>query len=152
MSFDSFSLDFLGWFYTIVCAIAIAAGVAIMLHLHYSGTLKTRYKDYSIWNDIMLTVIWTIGLAGGALVLDRSQWGQFLLQLFCWMLIALVCTSSATRLYTLHKLKAKMPISPQEYRTTIMALVMVVVPIVLFAIATIGSLRTEEARRAFGIH
>jgi len=152
MSFDSFSLDFLGWFYTIACAIAIAAGVAIMLHLHYSGTIKSRYKDYSIWNDIMLTVIWTIGLAGGALVLDRNQWGQFLLQLFCWMLIALVCTSSATRLYTLHRLKTKMPISPQEYRTTIMALVVVVVPIVLFAIATIGSLRTEEARRAFGIH
>ena len=152
MSFDTFSLDFLGWFYTIACAIAIAAGVAIMMHLHYSGMLKTRYKEYSIWNDIMLTVIWVIGLAGGALVLDRSQWGQFLLQLFCWMLIALVCTSSATRLFTLSKLRKKVPISPQEYRTTIMGVVMVVVPIVLFALATIGSLRTEEARRAFGIH
>ena len=152
MSFDSFSLDFLGWFYTLACAVAIAAGVAIMLHLHYSGMLKVRYKDYSIWNDIMLTVIWAIGLAGGVLVLDRSQWGQFLLQLFCWMLIALVCTSSATRLYTLQKLRKHMPISPQEFRTTIMGVVLVVVPIVLFALATIGSLRTEDARRAFGIH
>ena len=152
MSFDPFSLDFLGWFYTIACAIAIAAGVAIMLHLHYSGMLKVRYKEYSIWNDIMLTVIWTFGLAGGVLVLERSQWGQFLLQLFCWMLIALVLTSSATRLYTLQKLKQKIPITPQQHRTTIIGVVIMVVPIVLFALATIFSLRTEEARRAFGIH
>lgn len=149
---DPFSLDFLGWFYTLACAVAIAAGVAIMLHLHYSGMLKVRYKDYSIWNDIMLTVIWAIGLAGGALVLDRSQWGQFLLQLFCWMLIALVGTSSASRLYALHRLRKKLPISPQEFRATIMGVILVAVPIVLFALATIGSLRTEDARRAFGLH
>ncbi|OGA29965.1 MAG: hypothetical protein A3I01_08050 [Betaproteobacteria bacterium RIFCSPLOWO2_02_FULL_65_24] len=149
---DTFSLEFIGWFYTLVCAVAIAAGAAIMLFLHSTGRLQTRYKQYSIWNDIMLMVIWMIGLAGGVGVLDLSQWGQFLLQLFCWMLIALVTTSAASRLYAAHRLSKKITISPREWRGTIIGLTLMVVPIVLFCLATIASLRTEEARRAFGIH
>jgi hypothetical protein len=149
---DTFSLEFIGWFYTIACAIAIAAGAAIMLYLQSSGRLQMRYKQYSIWNDIMLMVIWAIGLAGGVGVLDLSQWGQFLLQLFCWMLIALVTTSAASRLYAAHRLRNKIHISAREWRSTIIGLTLVVVPIVLFCVATIMSLRTEAARRAFGIH
>src|SRR5450759_3234153 len=101
---EALSLEFIGWFYTIACALAIAAGAVILLFLQVGNQLATRYKNYSIWNDIMLMVIWAIGLGGGIGVLDRSAWGQFLLQLFCWMLIALVSTSGATRLYTLRKL------------------------------------------------
>jgi len=147
---ETLSLEFIGWFYTIACALAIGTGAAILLFLQSSSQLATRYKNYSIWNDIMLMVIWAIGLGGGLGVLDKSAWGQFLLQLFCWMLIALVSTSGATRLYTLHKLGGN--ITRQDWLNSLIGVVLVVLPIVLFCIGTILSLRTEEARRAFGIH
>jgi hypothetical protein len=147
---DSFSLDFIGWFYTLVCAVAIAAGGAILLFMQSSGNLAARYKGYSIWNDIMLMVIWAIGLGGGVGILDRSQWGQFLMQLFCWMLIALVATSGATRLYTLRKLGRG--ITRQDWVGSVIGVVLVIVPIILFCLGTIFSLRTEQARLAFGMH
>jgi hypothetical protein len=147
---EALSLEFIGWFYTIACALAIAAGAVILLFLQVGNQLATRYKNYSIWNDIMLMVIWAIGLGGGIGVLDRSAWGQFLLQLFCWMLIALVSTSGATRLYTLRKLGSG--ITRQDWLNSVIGVVLVVVPIILFCLGTILSLRTEQARQAFGIN
>ena len=38
---------------------------------------------------VFLQVIWAIGLGGAIGVLYRNPWGQWMLQLFCWMLIAL---------------------------------------------------------------
>ena len=146
---DTFSLDFIGWFYTIACALVLAAGGAIFVFLHTSGQLRSRYKDYSIWNDAMLGVIWTIGLGGAILVIDRSYWGQFLLQLFCWMLIALVTTSGATRLYTLKKLHKEL--TRRDWMHSLIGVTLVVLPIVLFCLGTIMSLRTDEARTAFGL-
>lgn len=147
---DVLSLDFIGWFYSLACGIAIAGGIGILLYLQVRHELRVRYKDYSIWNDIMLMLIWTFGLSGGIGVLQRSEWGQFLLQLFCWMLIALVVTSGATRLFALHKLDRGL--SRQDWLNSVIGVVLVVVPIVLFCLGTILSLRTEEARLAFGIH
>ena len=147
---DSFSLNFIGWFYVVACAAAIAGGAAILLFLETKGQLQVRYKDYSIWNDIMLMVIWAIGLGGSVGVLDRSAWGQWLLQLFCWMLIALVTTSAATRVYTLRKLGRG--ITQKNWTQISIGLVLLIVPIVMFCLATIMSLRTEAARAAFGIH
>ena len=145
---ESFSIDFIGWFYTLGCALVIAAGGAIFAFLYVSGRLATRYKDYSILNDVMLMVIWLIGLVGAIGVLDRSQWGLFLLQLFCWMLIALVSTSGATRLYTLKKLHKGL--SRRDWTHSLVGVVLVVLPIVLFCLGTIMSLRTDEVRAAFG--
>jgi hypothetical protein len=144
------SLDFIGWFYTLACALVIVAGGVIMLFLQANNQLAARYKNYSIWNDVMLMVIWAIGLAGGIGVLDRSVWGQFLLQLFCWMLIALVATSGASRLYTLRKLGRG--ITRQDWIHSLIGVVLVVAPIVLFCLGTVLSLKSEDARRAFGIH
>jgi hypothetical protein len=147
---EALSLNFIGWFYTIACALAITVGLGILLFLQAGNQLRLRYKNYSIWNDIMLMVIWAIGLVGSVGVIDRSVWGQFLLQLFCWMLIALVATSGATRLFTLHKLGGG--VSRQDWLNSIIGVVLVVLPIVLFCLGTILSLRTDEARQAFGIH
>ena len=144
------SIDFIGWFYAIACGLAIVSGIGILVGMHLRHRLATRYKNYSIWNDIMLMVIWAIGLAGGVGVIDRNDWGQFLLQLFCWMLIALSTTSGATRLYTLHKLG--LGITRQEWIQSVIGVVLVVVPIVLFCLGTILSLRTEEVQQALGVH
>ena len=147
---DSFSLDFIGWFYTFACSAALAAGAAIFAFLYTRGQLTVRYKEYSIWNDVMLMVIWAIGLVGSLGVLDRSMWGQMLLQLFCWMLIALVCTSAATRLYTLKKLGRGL--TQTDWTHIVVGLLLLVIPIVIFCLTTIMSLKTDEARAAFGIH
>ena len=102
---DTFDLDFIGWFYATACGIVILFGLAVFALLYARGIIKERYKDYNILNDVMLLMIWVIGFGGAMGVIDRSQWGQFLLQLFCWMLIALVVLSAASRMYiTVHKL------------------------------------------------
>jgi hypothetical protein len=150
MGMDGFSLDFIGWFYVIACSLAILGGAGILLFLKSRNQLQVRYKDYSIWNDVMLMVIWAIGLGGSLGVLDRSVWGQWLLQLFCWMLIALVTTSGATRLYTLRKLAGGL--TRADWMNSVIGVIFVIVPIVMFCLATIMSLRTEEARLAFGLH
>ncbi len=146
---EPLSIDFIGWFYTIVCGLAIFAGVGILLFMHARHQLAVRYKNYSIWNDIMLIVIWFIGLAGGVGVVERNTWGPFLLQLFCWMLIALSSTSGATRLYTLHKLGHG--ITRPEWIHSVIGVVLVVLPVVLFCFGTILSLRTEAAQQALGV-
>ena len=147
---QALSIGFIGWFYAIACGLAIVSGTGILVFMHLRHQLATRYKNYSVWNDIMLIVIWAIGLAGGIGVVERNAWGQFLLQLFCWMLIALASTSGATRLYTLHKLGPG--ITRSEWIHSVIGVVLVVVPIVLFCLGTIISLRTEEAQQALGVH
>ena len=151
MDMDILPLDFIGWFYAVACAAAILGGVGILIFLENRGQLTTRYQNYSIWNDVMLMVIWAIGLGGAIGVLYRNPWGQWMLQLFCWMLIALAVTSGATRLFTLKRI-AKGNLSPGDWTHSVIGVVMVIVPIVIFCLGTIVSLRTDEALAAFGIH
>jgi len=147
--FDILELDFIGLFYAIACGTVIFFGLCVFALLYARGVLKERYKDYNILNDVMLLMIWVIGFGGAMGVIDRSQWGQFLLQLFCWMLIALVTLSAASRLYTVHKLGHD--VTQKDWLHIGMGMTMFVVPIILFCIATIVSLRSEAARAAFGI-
>ena len=147
--FDSFDLDFIGWFYATACGIVILFGLAVFAMLYVRGQIKERYKDYNILNDVMLLMIWVIGFGGAIGVIDRSQWGQFLLQLFCWMLIALVVLSSASRMYTVYKLGQG--VTRREWMQIFVGMTLFVVPIILFCVATILSLRTDAARVAFGI-
>ncbi|OGA00218.1 MAG: hypothetical protein A3H35_03230 [Betaproteobacteria bacterium RIFCSPLOWO2_02_FULL_62_17] len=146
---DSFDLDFIGWFYATACGLAVLFGLGVFAVHYVRGQLKERYKDYNILNDVMLLMIWVIGFGGAIGVIDRSQWGQFLLQLFCWMLIALVVLSAASRMYTVYKLGQG--VTRREWMHILVGMTLFVVPIVLFCVATILSLRTDIARVAFGI-
>jgi len=146
---DTLDLDFIGWFYAIACGAVVLFGLAVFAILYARGMLKERYKDYNILNDVMLLMIWVIGFGGAMGVIDRSQWGQFLLQLFCWMLIALVLLSSASRMYTLYKLGQGM--TQKDWMQIIIGMTLFVVPIIIFCVATIFSLRSDAARTAFGI-
>ncbi|MFM9970463.1 MAG: hypothetical protein ACKVQK_18895 [Burkholderiales bacterium] len=147
--FDTLDLDFIGWFYAVACGAVILFGLTVFAMLYARGILMERYKDYSILNDVMLLMIWVIGFGGAMGVMDRSQWGQFLLQLFCWMLMALVVLSAASRMYTVYKLGQG--VTQKDWLHIIIGVSTFVVPIILFCIATIFSLRTEAARAAFGI-
>ena len=147
--FDTLDLNFIGWFYATACGLAILFGLAVFAMLYARGLIKERYKDYNILNDVMLLMIWVIGFGGAIGVIDRSQWGQFLLQLFCWMLIALVALSAATRMYTVYKLGQG--VTRKDWLHLAVGMTLFVVPIILFCVATIMSLRSEAARTAFGI-
>ena len=147
--FDTLDLDFIGWFYAIACGLVILFGLGVFAWLYATGNIKSRYKEYSILNDVMLLMIWVMGFAGALGVVDRSQWGQFLLQLFCWMLIALVVLSSATRLYTVYKLGQN--VTQRDWMQMFIGVTLFALPVVLFCVATIFTLRSDEAKIAFGI-
>ncbi len=146
---DTFDLDFIGWFYATACGIVVIFGLLVFAVLYARGIIKERYKDYNILNDVMLLMIWVIGFGGAIGVIDRSQWGQFLLQLFCWMLMALVVLSTASRIYTVYKLGQG--VTRRDWIQIIVGMTLFVLPVILFCIATIFSLRSEAARTAFGI-
>ena len=59
------SLAFIGWFFTLASAGALALGAALIWMLATAGDLQRRYLGYSIWNDLLLAAIWVLGLAGG---------------------------------------------------------------------------------------
>lgn len=147
--FDTLDLNFIGWFYVTACGAVIFFGLCVFAMLYARGLIKERYKDYNLLNDVMLLMIWVIGFGGAMGVIDRSQWGQFLLQLFCWMLIALVVLSAASRMYTVYKLGEG--VTKKDWMHIAMGISLFVVPIILFCVATILSLRSEAARTAFGI-
>src|SRR3989442_10268929 len=95
------SLAFIGWFFTLICAGALALGAALMAIMARAGDLERRYLSYSVWNDLVLAAIWVLGLAGGIGVLRLEPWGRYLVELFCWALIVLLLLSAASRLYAL---------------------------------------------------
>src|SRR6267142_653500 len=97
------SLAFIGWFFTLASAGALALGAALIWMLATAGDLQRRYLSYSIWNDLLLAAIWVLGLAGGIGVIRLQPLGRYLLELFCWALIVLLFLSSASRLYALNR-------------------------------------------------
>ncbi len=75
------SLAFIGWFFSLICAGALALGAALIAIMARAGDLERRYLGYSVWNDLLLAAIWALGLAGGIGVLRLAPWGRYLLEL-----------------------------------------------------------------------
>jgi hypothetical protein len=141
------SLAFIGWFFTLASAGALALGAALIWMLATAGDLQRRYLSYSIWNDLLLAAIWVLGLAGGIGVIRLQPWGRYLLELFCWALIVLLFLSSASRLYAL-----KRPDPEQEsvnWFGAIAGVTLILIPALAICAATIVTLRSTEAMKAF---
>ncbi len=111
-----------------------------------SGELSRRYLSYSVWNDLLLAAIWVLGLAGGIGVIRLQPWGRYSLELFCWALIVLVLLSAATRLYALRQQR---PRSPVNWLGAIAGVTLIVIPLIAICAATIVTLRSPEALKAF---
>ncbi len=144
---ESLSLSFVGWFFTLFSAAVLVLGISIIGWLYRAGKLSERYLQGHIWNDALLLVIWNVGLAGGIGVLARQSFGRYLLVMFCWVLIALVVLSTANRLWALREARRAGP-RPDWIRAISAALVLVV-PVVALCGATIVTLRSDTAWRAF---
>jgi hypothetical protein len=138
-------LAFIGWFFTLASAAALVLGAALIATLTHAGELERRYLSYSIWNDIVLIGIWVLGVAGGIGVLRLEPWGRYLLELFCWALIALALLSAASRLYAIRQPGA----SPVNWVGAIGGVTLILIPIVALCAATIATLRSPEALKAF---
>ncbi len=141
------SLAFIGWFFALISAGALALGAALIWILATAGDLERRYLSYSVWNDLMLAAIWVLGLAGGIGVIRLQPWGRYLLELFCWALIVLLPLSAASRLYALRQ-----P-DPGQRRVNwlgaIGGITLILIPVLAICAATIVSLRSPEALKAF---
>ena len=144
---DTLPLPFIGWFFTLVSAAALALGAVLILILLRSGELQRRYLGYSFWNDLLLTAIWVLGLAGGIGVLRLQPWGRHLLELFCWALIVLASLSGASRLYALKQPDPEVP--PVNWLGAAGGIVLVVLPLMVICAAAIMTLRSPEALKAF---
>ena len=130
------SLDWIGWIFSVVSGIALALGTLIAA-LHWASETTREHARKRALEDIVLFAIWVLGLAGGIGVLAGKGWSRPALELFCWTLMLLIVMSSWSRL-------REMP-GPRNMRALQMALF--VMPVVVFCIATIVTLRSETAFR-----
>src|SRR2546428_504854 len=103
--------------------------------------------SYSIWNDLVLAAIWVLGLAGGIGVIRLQPWGRYLLELFCWALIVLLPLSAASRLYALRQPDPRQP--PVNWLGAIGGITLILIPVLAICAATIVTLRSPEAMKAF---
>jgi len=141
------SLAFMGWFFTLTSAGALGFGGLLVLMLVRAGDLERRYLSYSIWNDLLLAAIWVLGLAGGIGVIRLQPWGRYLLELFCWALIVLLLLSAASRLYALREPNPGQP--PANWLGAIGGITLILIPVLAICAATIVTLRSPEAMKAF---
>jgi hypothetical protein len=139
-------LPFIGGFFTIASAAALAIGAVLIASLHRAGELERRLLSRTVWNDAALFGIWILGLAGGIGVLAQKPWARHILEFFCWTLIVLATLSAATRLYALTRHSAGEPV---RWLPAIAGLFVVLIPIVAICAATIVTLRSEPVRQAF---
>ena len=141
------SLAFIGWFFTLTSAGALLLGAALIWMIATAGDLQSRYLSYSIWNDLLLAAIWTLGLAGGIGVIRLQPWGRYLLELFCWALIVLLLLSAASRFYALRQPDPET--QPVNWLGAIGGITLILIPVLAICAATIVTLRSPEAMKAF---
>jgi len=138
------SLRFIGWFFTLVPAAALAIGAAILFRLYRADGIARRYAEQSLWNDLNLLAIWTAGMVGGIGVLREMAWSLWLLEFFCWVLCVLVILSVAYRLVALKRAAGETRVN---WITAVAGVVVVALPILAFCGATILTLRSDAAKQ-----
>jgi len=138
-------LAFIGWFFTLTSAAALVLGAALIFMLARAGAEHRRQLTYSFVNDVMLAAVWVLGLSGGIGVIRLQPWGRYLLELFCWALIVLLVLSAVSRIYALRRPEAQ----PVNWVGAIAGITLVLIPALAICTATIITLRSPEALKAF---
>jgi len=141
-------LSLVGWMFTGIAAIALALGALTTIGMHRSGETARQLLARTALNDALLFGIWFLGLAGGIGVLRMENWGRHLLEFFCWVLIPLVIVSGATRLLTI-KRQVEAEGGSFSWLPAVAGVLVVALPLVTLAGASIYTLRSEAAQQAF---
>jgi len=140
-------LAFIGWFFALGSVIALLMSAALIFMLVRAGDLHRRYLSYSYLNDIVLAAVWLLGFFGGIGVIRLQPWGRYLLELFCWSLIVLLVLSAASRLYALKHPDPEAP--PVNWLGAIAGVTLILLPLLAICAATILTLRSPDALKAF---
>ncbi|HUL91239.1 MAG TPA: hypothetical protein VLV56_02725 [Burkholderiales bacterium] len=140
-------LAFIGWFFALTSAGALLLGAMLIFMLVRAGDLQRRYLSYSYLNDMILAAVWLLGLFGGIGVIRLQPWGRYLLELFCWSLIVLLLLSTASRLYALRQPSPDAP--PVNWLGAVAGATLILIPALAICAATIITLRSAEAMKAF---
>lgn len=138
---DALPLELIGWLYTVGCGAALLVGtwltVGILLH---GGEQGRRELAARLLEDLLLFSIWLLGLAGGIGVLAGQGWSRPALQFFCLTLMVLLVLSALRRYHAM----------PAPRLVPGISLAIFIAPAIAFCIATILTLRSEEAVKALG--
>jgi len=138
-------IAFIGWFFTLTSAAALVFGAALIFMLVRAGGMHRRQLSYSFVNDVMLAAVWLLGFFGGIGVIRLQPWGRYLLELFCWALMVLLILSAVSRIYALRRPEAQ----PVNWLSAIAGITLVLIPTIAICAATIITLRSPEALKAF---
>ena len=130
------SLDWIGWIYSVISGFALALGILIMGLQYRNAEARARVRR-RLFDDALLLAIWLLGLVGGLGVLHEMSWSRPVLQMFCWSLMVLLVMSSWSRIRE----------APPPRNMRALQLALFVMPVVVFCIATIVTLRSETALR-----
>ena len=131
------NLELVGWLFSVVSALALALGAWFIVTLHYGGVGTRKPLMKRILDDAILFGIWGLGLSGGVGVLLGKAWSRPVLELFCWTLMILLLMSCWSRLR----------LAPRPRAILGLSMLLFVTPIYAVCIATILTLRSEEAMR-----
>ena len=124
-------LQFIGWLYIVVCAIALLVGAWLVIGVHFSGHEARKQLASRVIDDAVLFGIWILGLAGGIGVVLGKSWSTVVLEFFCWVLIVLVSMTALSRFR-----------AGEPPRITLgLSLLLFVIPVLAFCGATIYTLR-----------
>jgi len=134
---DLLNLSLIGWLFSIGSGLALVLGGWLIIVIHMRVETARKELAARVIDDMTLFAVWILGLAGGIGVLLDKSWSRPVLELFCWVLMILVALSAFSRWRA----------APRPRGLLGLSLVLFVVPIAAFCVATILTLRGETALR-----
>jgi hypothetical protein len=134
-------LNFIGWFFAIVCFAALAIGVMLLQQLFRSGKIPPEYLQSRIVSDFALLLVWLIGLVSAFALLYGYAWGRTGMEYFCWVLIALTLLSGSTRLAAYYRHPVEHRLTPRAWVTAIAGVTLVALPLIAICAIAIHTLR-----------
>jgi hypothetical protein len=134
---DLLNLSLIGWLFSIGSGAALAAGIWLVAGIHLHDEAARKELAARVLEDTLLFGIWILGLAGGVGVLLDRSWSRPVLELFCWVLMALLSLSAINRWRAAPAPRAMLGLS----------LAMFLLPVIAICIATIVTLRGDTALR-----
>lgn len=137
---DLLPLAVIGWLIVVACGIALAIGIWMVIGLHFSGPDAKKHLASRVLDDTILFSIYILGLVGGIGLLRGKSWSAAAVQLFCWTLIALVLLSAWQRWRA----------APPPRNLLLVSLLLFVVPLIVFCVFSILTLRSAPALGALG--
>jgi hypothetical protein len=141
-------LALVGWLFAGLSVVALGLGALAIIALHRAGERERQLLSRTVLNDALLFGIWILGLAGGIGVLRLESWGRGLLEFFCWVLIPLVAFSALSRIVAIQRETAARG-ERMRWVPAIAGVMVIALPLVVLAGATIHTLRSEAAQQAF---